>query len=667
MALADIDLSTEIKEILTLPKDIKQDGTIIRDVVKDSVMLSLCGCVMSEELVHRLKQLKYSECPICLHHSIDYKFHSVAELRKLSDLLKRLENNQETITPHTSTESNPCVDLQEKEKKQRKKTQAASTAPAATEAMSYNISSGFSDAHSMNRPKTNQNLLSLFYKVANNIQTDTGETEVLLSDGDDDFGSTSENQQTIFKNESVIVGPNEIKLEKGSSTSTTEFTANQIPNSRNYYPSLASTESSKEANKEKLFVRNFPRLKKQFQFHTSSTKFLHFSKTRNFINNAISSNCRYFALLTPTLFKVYETNGVYKPKLLFCGNKFGETGTDMNNLKKDFSQLYQYYDASELFSRFAHWEFLYCKITDKFLVITGTTGILMIYSMKDLGKPVYVYFSSFPIRCVSISQDSKIVAYGITGKDRINNSEQTLIVLHKLGLSTDPQSLHEIVKVDPITITFPYKDPINKISFSKDSRYLTCSTAIESRFLIISIKDPFSPKLIMKSIKSIDTSLESEGITDLQLFPNNRYMIVTSVGFNSPSIIIDNNISTINGLQTVARPKLILKLNELGSNLHQCAISPRDDSIAVIDKNGVVYLITMNKINSTDFDNINSKKLFAIDQVSNSFSIKESASLAWDENGYRLYIVDRKGILYVNDFIAGETNSESLVKSRIIT
>lgn len=633
--MANEELAIEIKKILTLPKRLREDGSISRDMVSDAVMLSSCGCVVSEPMIQQLQGLDYTNCPIC-SKQMDYKYNPVRELRALYEVSDRL-NHRETITPHTSNES-------------------------MTASLPSMSSSDWNRKDSNKNSTKNQNLLSLFYKVANNVTDTTEELTGKTETPEPDFTHESRQIMHSFRRDSSSVEPNEIKLDKGSCTSTTEFTVNQ-----HYYPSLASTESSKEANKEKLFVRNFPRLKKQFQYHTSSTRFLHFSKTRNFINNSISPSCKYFALLTPSIFKVYETNTVYRPKLLFCGNKSGEVGTDLTTMKKDLTKLSKFYQIAEIVSRLSHWEFLYCKITEKFLVISGTNGILLIYSIKDLGKPVYIYFSSFPIRCISISQDSKIIAYGITGKDRINNSEQTLVVMHKLTLSSEPQDLDELQRVNPITITFPYKDPINKISFSKDSRYLTCSTAIESRFLIISIKDPFSPKLIMKSIKSIDTSLESEGITDLQLFPNNRFMIVTSVGFNSPSIIIDNNISTINGLQTVAHPKLVLKLNELGSNLHQCAISPRDDSIAVIDKNGMVYLITMNKINSTDFDHINNKKLFIIDQVSNSFSIKESASLAWDENGYRLFIVDRKGVLYINDFIAGETNSESLVKSKIIT
>jgi hypothetical protein len=286
--------------------------------------------------------------------------------------------------------------------------------------------------------------------------------------------------------------------------------------------------------------------------------------------------------------------------------------------------------------------------------------------------------------------------------------------------------LGKLKSVDPITITFPYHDPINHISFSNDSNYLSCSTALESRFLTVSVKDPAKPRLVMKAIRSLDTSLESEGITSFKMFPNNKYMVVSSVAFNAPPIIIDNNIRVANSgtattkssgqaslsvstagitttaagtaditdfdstadintsnpppaaagsskpphqssstnpqmFQRVAQPKLLQRLDEVGYNIHKVAISPRNDSIALLDRNGTVYLMF-----ATKMDDSSSKRFVIVDQVSNSFLARESASLCFSKDGHQLFLVDRKGMLYINDFSAGLPSSPDITRCKPI-
>ncbi|KAH3663935.1 hypothetical protein WICMUC_005874 [Wickerhamomyces mucosus] len=677
-----MDLNVKIRELLTLPShltDIRHDSqqsfelktdnnnnnnnniditsnvnikddkqsSFVKSITSDPIILRKCGCIISKSLLLQCQSKELQNCVVC-DKPLDFQYWDLQPLKDIYNLVKTDEQPESLgIEDHESY---------------RKKYEPVSR---------------------------NQNLLSLFYKVANDLQTNSINSNLIQN---------NEKSSPVINKDEILEGEfdnNEFSDNASktiSSSRTSLITTTLIPTLQNNFqfknniqPSISN---DFEINNEKLFVKNFPIYKRHYQYSTSPKKFPQLSKPKSYINNSISPKCEYFVVLSNSQFKVYKINGIQKPQLLFTGDKHLKTGKNSQDLQNHYENLLKFHSLQEIHEKLQNWEFLFCEITENFLIITGTNGILLIYSIK-FEKPIYIYFSNFPIRCIAISQDSKLIAYGITGKDRINNSEQTLIVLHKLTLEESTSNeqnndynndknndknnnndtndqIDEILKIDPITITFPYKDPINKISFSKDSKYLTCSTAIESRFLIIMIKDPFNPKLVMKSIKSIDTSLESEGITDLQIFPNNRFMIISNVGFNSPSIIIDNNISTINGLQTVAQPKLVLKLNELSSNLHNCAISPRDDSIAIIDKNGSVYLITLNKINSMDFDYINNKRIFIIDQVSNSFSIKESASVKFDSNGYRLYILDRKGILYINDFIGGESNSENMIKSKVI-
>jgi hypothetical protein len=332
------------------------------------------------------------------------------------------------------------------------------------------------------------------------------------------------------------------------------------------------------------------------------------------------------------------------PKLHCVGKASGEYGRSFDKLgKPPMNELREGNCTSpEFLRKLADWEHLYCSISDTLLVISGTHGIFRVYDLTFRGRPIYLYASNFPIRCIDISPSSQLVAYGITGKDRISGAEHALIMMHKLMFSDDM-----LFKVDSTTVKLPYRDPINKVSFSTDSNYLSCSTALESRFLTVLVKDVEHPKLVMKSLRTLDTSLESEGITDIKMFDNSRYMCVTSVAFNAPPIILDNNIALTGGLETVAQPRMLMKLSEVGTQIHKCAISPRNDAVAFVDRNGSVYLM-----NSTKMDQDN-KRLFIVDQVSHAFRERESASVVFSEDGHQLYLVDRKGVLYINDFAAG--------------
>lgn len=96
----------------------------------------------------------------------------------------------------------------------------------------------------------------------------------------------------------------------------------------------------------------------------------------------------------------------------------------------------------------------------------------------------------------------------------------------------------------------------------------------------------------MKSVRSIDTSLESEGITDTKLFPGNpNLMCITSTAFNSSPLVINTKITQINGVRTVAQPSMLIRVDEIGCKIHKCEISPRNDAIAFLDRNGSVYIM----------------------------------------------------------------------------
>jgi len=635
-------LKDAITKSITLPCGKGIDDELEYDVVSDAFILS-CGCILSKKFAIALSSNSKLICPICQSSS------------SLGYDLKPLQNLYFVLFPKKIAE-------QDKKESLLSLFYSVANSVNENESKSQQISTNSTNSiTNFNKPIRQFTLPSpSFSKSASSDSSSTNDT-IPLSTGIRKLSTHSvSSSPQVPKPQSFTSS----SITNQSFASSTSSSIPIIPPPPAPAPPSSSSSSSTAENqqeqKEYLFVKCFPTYRRQFKYNTHS-KFLK-TKSKIFINNSISPGAKYFALLSPKKWEVYKINEDSKqpPTLTYCGKATGEYGANFENLNKapideiiggSFVK-----DEQLIKKKLNDWEHLYCSISDDYLVISGTNGIFRVIDLNN-GKPIYLYISNFPIRCIQISSNSTLIAYGITGKDRILGTEQALVVLHKLNIikssqitsssSYESSSYESIFANEPITITFPYRDPINNLSFSPDSNYLSCSTALESRFLTVWVKNYTEPKLVMKSIRSLDTSLESEGITDLKMFPNNKYMIISSMAFNAPPIIIDNNISSINGLQTVAQPKMLLKLDEIGSSIHKSTISPRNDTLAILDRNGTVYLIFATKMDKE------SKRIFIVDQVSNAFRMRESASLQFSKDGHKLYILDRKGIFYINDFAAG--------------
>lgn len=428
-------------------------------------------------------------------------------------------------------------------------------------------------------------------------------------------------------------------------------------------PPPSANEVVVDNDKELMYAKNFPFFRKQYQHGVHHSKFFLKHSFKLYSNTALSPCCTRFALLAEKKWQVFETAPDFPerpPSLMCCGKADGSLGSDFDNLtsvpldqvlaRSNWDSL-QSSKAKECLS---NWEQLHCKMTKNLLVIAGTRGVLRIYNLANGGSLMYTYFSKFAIRCIDLSENESFVALGIMGKDRLTNVEQALVVLLQLDFENG-------LKVDPITITLPYGDPINVIQFSSDSRYVCCSTALESRFIVISIVNPAEPRLVMKSIRSLDTSLESEGITDLQFFPDNRIMTLTSVAFNSTPIVIDTKVGSIVGVQGIAQPVMLARIEEVGSTIHKAAVSPRGDAVAFLDRNGLVYLMSSSRID--DFEN---RRVVVVAEVSNAYRVREAAAMRFSGDGYKLFIVDRKGILYVQDFTAGWPQDHEVTRCKLL-
>lgn len=454
--------------------------------------------------------------------------------------------------------------------------------------------------------------------------------------------------------------PNASNLTKLMSSNST-YNNNNTSATANTNTSNNSPKS--QPNKEMLLSKNFPFFRRIYTYNTHNNNFL--LKTKLYLQTQLSPKLTKLVLLSEKKWEVYtiDTERPDKaPKLLCCGKSDASYGPDNDHLKKTtheqiISNSNIADNVNEALNLLDSWEHLYCQITENLLFISGTRGFFRIFDLTQNGRCLYTYQCNFPIRCFDVSPNEEFIALGITGKDKYTQVEQAVIIILKII----PPTSKFLFQVLTYPFSLPYRDPISILRFSPDSSLLSVATALESRFLVISITDPARPTLVMKSQRRLDTSLDSEGITDMSFFPDNRFMTVTSLSVNSEPIIIDTNISSISGPDGIAKPKLLMKIDEVGSTIHKCCVSPRGDSVAYLNRNGNVYIMTTPRMDDND-----NKKISCVLEVANAFRAKEAASLRFDPDGYKLYVLDRKGILSIADFTAGTVEDHSVTRCKII-
>ncbi|KAK9481167.1 WD40-repeat-containing domain protein [Lipomyces japonicus] len=479
-----------------------------------------------------------------------------------------------------------------------------------------------------------------------------------------------------------------------------------------------------DESREKMFAENYPIYRKDVRYVTQSSKgFSVIPRGKLFEATAISPDTTRFALISEKRWEVLTIPTEYKPgsgPITICaGKSTGEYGASFDR--------YRQKDVKDKL-RGISWAQTMAAMSNRYLAIAGTNGVLRVHDMEKTGQPIFTDISPFPIRCIALSRNGNLLACGITSRDPVSNTELPVIILHNLSHLTGDSSS----KIKTIQIDMPYRDPINMISFSDDGKLLTCSTILESRFMVINLYDPSNPRLIIRSSRKLNTSFESEGITCIRFFPGNRLLALSSVAHNAYPIIIDTNIPAVsvpilfsspsadhvggfgknhsgssNGVVSsrddfdddfdfsvpftnrnyhhapisatsgsnggnggnggsggngsgLLHPKVVTRFHEVGSTTHQVAISPRANSIAFLDRNGTVFLAHFIRVDSEH------RRVVAVVDVTNANKISEAASIAFSPNGQKLIIVDRKGILYIEDFGAGAENGDALKKCRVI-
>ncbi|QPG74334.1 hypothetical protein FOA43_001661 [Brettanomyces nanus] len=692
------DVIGQLDRFLSIPSTIDYSQfppSLVYRICTDCSVLS-CGCLISESLARQLSIPKKAfKCPIC-QSANSHLLKPCQSMRSLSKYLIDLKDGVKLSEPTASSTEQANSITGQPSNRQQNFTFLSAFNEAFTEVNRSNSSSSINGTpqHSFNSREQISTIDSISYK-------DLGSSQPPLP-----LPSTSPTSNSTMSSYHSIQ----------RQWTRTSFPSSNLTRLLSGSPKVDKLiPHKKETNKELIFGKNFPFFRKLYQFHIHHSKF--FPKSKLFINTGISPSLTRLALLSEKKFEVYSTDPNRPeelPKLLCCGKNDGEYGPNYDVhrriSKEDIVNNSNFANsAATSLDSLSKWEHLSCKVTESMLVIAGTRGFLRILDLTCDGRCLYTYQCKFPIRCIDLSPDESYISLGVTGKDKYTLVEQAFVILLRLEFC-DASDLSEsttvtsynsestaskavstllhtvssvtstssndttatenserfkrrrILKLTAFPFNLPYRDPITILQFSPNSKLLSVATALESRFLTINIENPSRPALVMKSQRKLDTSLDSEGITDIQFFPDNRIMTLASVAYDTVPIVIDTNITSISGPEGTARPKLLLKVEEVGSTIHKCCVSPRGDSVAYLDRSGTVYIMMCPKMGDTD-----SKRVVIVTDVANSYTARESASMRFDKPGYKLYVLDRKGLLTIVDFTAGTVEDQSVTRCKIIS
>lgn len=416
---------------------------------------------------------------------------------------------------------------------------------------------------------------------------------------------------------------------------------NESPASQFFYlpPSGPSGPPREEdATRESNYAKCFPGFRKQFQHSTQQRSLM--QRNKKSYSTAISPDATTFALVNAQKFQIYSIPNDYNdPPTLICEPKIQDWG------------------SSPMVS-----------MSTSLVAIASSSGDLWVYNFE--GQLQYHNKSQFTIHCMTVSPLDTMVACGIVTRDKTANiDKQPLVVLHFLTPPNQQQQPQPQQNTQgPISLLIPYYDTINYLCFAHDETYLGCSTSGESRFMVISLADRTMPRLVMKSIRRVDANKDSEGITSVKFIPRHlrrQYMVVTSsvMSSNSPPVILDPKINTNSGTSAssaVSQPSLIMRVDKVGSQIHNCAISPRGDAIAFLDRSGLVYVMHAPGMLSDH------RRIAVVEEVSRGPQYTSAASMQFTSSGHALVIVDRKGELFIEDYGAGLPNQAGIGKCRLL-
>lgn len=447
--------------------------------------------------------------------------------------------------------------------------------------------------------------------------------------------------------------------------------------------------------RERYFKRCFPNYRKQFQ-HNVNSWFT--PRAKVYTSTSISPDTRKFTVMTDKKWAVYQIPEYYKdPPTLLCSSHSQDEDVQVNEKVKRKKSLSPNVAAATNPSLLSQepdqtiptaWSHQMVSTSNRYLAVAGSKGILRVYDMENHGRCVYHHQSKFNIRFMAISPNGTLIACAITGIDNTTKIEQPMIVLHwlQLGDKSPPftaytSSLNSVTQVPGVTvqmvetvsITIPYQDVINCLSFSPDEAFLSCGTNVTSHILIINVTNPHEPRMMLKTSRYTDKTPEAEGITSIEFFPRSRFMLVTSVAHHSYPMIIDTKIKTTSSQaqQVIPRLSMFTRISKVGASIHKSCISPRGNSAAFLDKNGLVYIMYAPNMqtagtfsSSASTSSSQNTRVFVVTEVCAAQTYREAASIRFSPTGHALFIVDQRGNFYVEDFAVSSTNQPGIGKCR---
>lgn len=420
-------------------------------------------------------------------------------------------------------------------------------------------------------------------------------------------------------------------------------------------PTLNSKLLSVRANepREQAFARCFPQYAKHFAFQTQKTGFL-LRRARPNFSSALCAEAQRFVLCSAVgawfLYSLPEEldNG---PALVFQGTL----------------------DPDPHF---------YVCINTLWFVVASSAGVVRVFSLHT-GELLWKHQLKFALHALCMSPSGAYIACAISPVAKETGETRPMVVL--LCPDVDGVGKEAFAHVAEINFASPYRDVVKNLTFAPDELYLLCATDEESRFFIVSLLDPHEPRLVMRSSRKVPhDGSDYEGITSAAFFSRRSGLVVTSVAANSPPIVIDPKLGNSQGAPDASptaskslnqpghyashsssssrlAPSLIFRVDKVGSCIHRAVVSPRENVIAFLDKNGHVYLLHWPKSLEQ------SKKFVVVFELSPAPSFRTAASLQFSPDGTVLYAIDRRGTLHIADFGAGMPNSAGITKLRVLS
>ncbi|KAL7662995.1 SPS-sensor component PTR3 [[Candida] zeylanoides] len=565
-------------------------------------------------------------------------------------------------------------------------------------------------------------LLSLFYTFAKE------EAEQLDTDAPDENGIAIPPRPAPAAGSTASPRSAQYAGAAGAAGSPSEFSISPLTHSGLPVPAPAPAPAptSADEQREYNFSKCFPFYRKASAFATHPPKLSLLKKSPKYIasdihsfTDAAGAEVTRFVLLSASRWSLYQYVAG-RPVLVSCGRSTGEYGESPATVappsaadvaqeevvRNDFGEEAAVDDTRR---RLAQWDHVHCALSANYLLVAGTRGVMRVLALS--GRPLYTYVTDFPIRCVAVAPDESVAACGITARERFSGKEQPFIILHRLASAQSPEPSGAatgapggLARIEPITISVPYRDPIKLMRFSASSRHLLCSTVWEARLFIIRLTsgsgDYRKPRLIWsdssrkrQSVDGHGDEMGEEGLTDVQFDQSHPTLVIASWCSLTPkppvvirldgvqmeggrhasvgSALADGASAASTGSHAdderhVTSSETIMRVSEVGSAIHRFASSPRGDGMCFVDREGRLYLVSTPNFQLHPSSPMK-RVVVQLGEAANAERYQEAASVRFAPDGAKIYVVDRKGLFQVFDFGKGVPGHDGdVVKCKIV-